>query len=108
MLPLAIQYGMTPNEFWYGDTRLLSVYQKAFIRNKSYTAWLQGQYNATAFGIVLANSFAKKGAKPAEYPKWKDPIPEMPREIITQDNIEEKFRESQFNQNMWLHNMMNR
>lgn len=104
MLPLAIQYGMTPSDFWYGDTRLLGVYQKAFIRNQSYNAWLQGQYNATAFGIVLANAFAKKGAKPAEYPKWKDPIPQP---TTTNEQQEQKFRKSQIQQNMWLHNMIN-
>ena len=107
-MPLAVQYGMTTNEFWYGDTRLLGVYQKAFIRNQSYNAWLQGQYNATAFGIVLANAFAKKGTPPTEYPRWQDPIPQLPQEIITKENIEQKFRESQAEQNLWLHNMINR
>jgi hypothetical protein len=95
---------MPTSEFWYGDTRLLGVYQKAFIRNQSYNAWLQGQYNATAFGIVLANSFAKKGAKLAEYPEWKDPIPKPP---TTKKQQEQKFRKSQVEQNLWLHNMIN-
>lgn len=99
---------MTDNEFWYGDTRLLSVCQKAYLRDKSYTAWLQGQYNSISFGIVLSNSFAKKGTSPKEYPKWKDPIPKPQKEIITKENLEEKFRESQENQNAWLHNILNK
>lgn len=105
-MPLAQQYGMPLNEFWYGDLRLLGVYQKAYLRDKSYTAWLNGQYNAVAYNIVMANAFAKKGTKPSEYPKWKDPIPKPQMEIITKENLEEKFRESQFKQNSWLHNIL--
>lgn len=97
---------MTPTQFWYGDPRLLGVYQKAFIRNQSYNAWLQGQYNAVAYNIVMANAFAKKGTKPKEYPKWKDPFGFQRKEIITENNIEVKFRELQVNQNSWLHNII--
>jgi uncharacterized protein YgiM (DUF1202 family) len=108
VLPIAVQYGMPINEFWYGDTRLLSVYQKAFLRNQSYTAWLQGQYNSVAFGIVLNNAFGKKGAKAQEYPNWKDPIPKPMQEIITKENLENKFRQSQASQNNWLHSMLHK
>jgi hypothetical protein len=107
VLPLAKQYGMPLNEFWYGDIRLLGVYQKAYIRNISYTAWANGKFNSAAFGIVLSNAFAKKGTTPAEYPDWNDPIPTMPQEIITKENAETKFRELQASQNLWLHNMIN-
>jgi hypothetical protein len=98
---------MPLNEFWYGDIRLLGVYQKAYIRDKSYTAWVHGKYNSAGFGITLSNAFAKKGTPVVEYPDWKDPLPPMPQEIITEENIEQKFRELQASQNLWLHNMIN-
>ena len=99
---------MTYEQFWYDDTRLLSVYQKAYLRDKSYTAWVQGQNNAIAFSIAIANAFAKKGAKPVEYPKWKDPIPNKPIWVADKNDNEKKFREAQANQNLWLHNMINK
>ena len=74
VLPLAIQYGMSEYQFWHGDMRLLEVYQKAYYRDRSYNAWLQGQYNQVAYGVVMSNAFAKKGSKQAEYPQWKDPF----------------------------------
>jgi hypothetical protein len=97
---------MTEKQFWYGDTRLLRAKQKAYLRNVSYYTWVQGQQNAVAFGVVLGNAFAKKGAKPKEYPKWKDPIPKMERKrkVITKENLEQEFRKQQIEQNAWLFN----
>ena len=99
---------MTYEQFWYGDPRLFDVYQKAYLRDKSYTAWLQGQHDAVAYSVALENAFAKKGATPVEYPKWKDPVPDRPIWSVEQNNIEKKFREAQANQNLWLHNMINK
>lgn len=99
---------MTANQFWYGDTRLLEVYQKAYIRNQSYSAWVQGQYNATAFSVVMHNAFSKKGAMPKEYPTWTDPVPKPQTQKITKENIEQEFRQSQANQNKWLHNILHK
>ena len=98
---------MSDKEFWYGDTRLLKARQKAYYRDKSYTAWVNGKYSCAGFGITLSNAFAKKGKPPIEYPNWRDPLPE-PKEIITKENLEQKFRESQMSQNLWLHNMINK
>ena len=98
---------MPLNEFWYGDIRLLDVYQKAYLRDKSYSAWLEGKYNSIAYGITIANAFAKKGTQPKEYPNWIDPIPSVSRETITHENIEQKFREAQISQNLWLRNKIN-
>ena len=99
---------MTYNEFWYGDARLLTVAQKAYYRDKTYVAWLQGQYNAVAFNIVLHNAFAKKGTKAISYPEYKDPLPTQKAETITKDNLEMEFRKSQKNQNAWLHNILHK
>lgn len=97
---------MTYDEFWHGDMRLLEVAQKAYYRDRSYTAWLQGQYNQVAFGAVMSKAFAKKGEKTADYPQWKDPIEKTQKPKITKDNLEEEFRQSQANQNAWLRNIL--
>jgi hypothetical protein len=93
---------MTEKEFWYGDMRLLSSYQKAYYTKISYESWLQGQYNYAAFSIVLGNAFAKKGAKKIDYPKWENPMKKFEKPKITSENLEEEFRKQQAEQNAWL------
>lgn len=83
---------------------MLEVYQKAYYRDKSYNAWLQGQYNQVAYGVVLSNAFAKKGSKQAEYPQWKDPFEKFNKPKITKDNLEYEFRKQQSMQQAWLFN----
>ncbi len=97
---------MPLNEFWHGDIRLLGVYQKAYMREKSYNAWVQGQYNLVAFSTVMANAFAKKGDEKAEYPNWTDPMAKFEKPKITKDNLEEEFRKQQANEAIWLRNML--
>lgn len=101
-MPLAIQYGMPLNEFWHGDMRLLSAYQKSYIRGTHYSAWVQGQYNEAAYGVIMSNAFSKKGQKQAEYPKWKDPLEKIQKPRIKKENLEEEFRKQQVKQNAWL------
>lgn len=73
IVPLAIQYSMPLDEFWHGDERLLSAYQKAYMRDKSFTAWANGLEHYRAICIALADN---KGKGEKEYPKWSDPIQE--------------------------------
>ena len=103
-MPEAIKCGMTPEEFWYGDMRLLAVYQRQYYSNASYMAWLTGYYNYVAFGTTMSNAFAKKGAKKAEYPKWIDPMAKYSKPKMTAENIEEEFRKQQVEQGAWLFN----
>lgn len=101
-MPLAIQYGMSEYQFWHGDVRLLSIYQKAYIRNQSYTAWWQGQYSCVAFGIVLENAFKKKGAKAESYPEYKDAFEKFERKKLTKEEKEKQFRDMQIQQSNWI------
>lgn len=96
---------MSTEEFWHGDMRLLEAYQKAYMRNVSFTAWQQGQYTNIAFSVVMSNAFAKKGTNKAEYPQWKDPFDSLQKKVITSENIEEEFRIQQAEQNAWLKNI---
>lgn len=95
---------MPLNEFWHGDTRLLTCYQKAYILDKSYTAWINGRYNEVSHSIALNNGFSRKG-KAIKYPDWSPPrLEEKPK--ITNDNIEVEFRKRQAQQAGWLHEML--
>ena len=105
VLPLAVQYGMPLDEFWHGDLRLLEVYQKAYIRDKSYTAWLNGARIFEANSKVSANANrTKRSDKVEQYDEWKDPI--KSKYELDKENLEIEFRNSQVEQNAWLHNML--
>lgn len=99
---------MPIDEFWHGDLRLLEAYQKAYYRDKTYTAWLNGARIFEANSKVSANANStKKTDKVEQYSDWKDPF-EKKKPKITQENLESEFRKEQFDQNAWLHNMMNK
>jgi hypothetical protein len=89
--------------------RCLEARQKAYMRDKSYTAWLNGARIFEANSKVSANANrTKKTDKVEQYDDWKDPVQTKSKTIITQENLESEFRQSQADQNAWLHNMMNK
>lgn len=99
---------MPLDEFWHGDLRLFEAYQKAYIRDKTYTAWINGAYVFEANSKAIYNgNRTKRTDKAQEYSRWQDPIPKK-KKIITQENLESEFRKEQFNQNAWLHDMLNK
>lgn len=97
---------MSTEEFWHGDMRLLEARQKAYLRDVSFRAWKQGQYTEIAISVVMANAFAKKGAKKETYPVWEDPIVSVKKKAITKEDVEEEFRIQQAQQNAWLKNLV--
>ena len=94
-------YGMSADEFWFGEIELLKAYKKAYIRNTSYTAWWQGNYMFEAISKAIYNGFGrtKKTDEPKQYDIWKDPIQQLE---LSKENSEEKFRRQQYEQNAWL------
>ena len=69
----SLQFGMTYEQFWYGDAKLYWAYQTAFINAKKQKfeeennfAWLQGLYIYKAFNTVEYN-INKKPSSPQEY-----------------------------------------
>ena len=96
---------MSEYQFWHGDMRLLDVYQKAYMRNISYNAWLQGAYNFEAFSKATMNANRAKKSDPIQqYEQWVDPMEKYSKPKITKDNLEEEFRKQQIEQNDWLFN----
>lgn len=107
-MPLAFQYGQPLDEFWHEDVRCLKARQIAYYRDKTYTAWLNGARIFEANSKVSANANrTKKTDKVEQYSDWKDPFKNKKKKI-TQENLEGEFRKEQFNQNAWLHNMLNK
>ena len=100
---------MPLNEFWHGDVRLLEAYEKAYLRNKSYTAWLNGVYIFEATNKAVSNGNRTKKSDPIEqYNDWVDPIKKKQKTQITQENLESEFRTSQANQNAWLRSILHK
>jgi hypothetical protein len=91
---------MSEEQFWHHDTRLLTVYQKSYMRDKSYTAWLNGNYTATAFQVAYANCWSK-GNKKQKYPNWKDPF-ERKVQNVSHETMEQQYRDKAVKQHNWL------
>lgn len=96
---------MPLDEFWHGDMRLLEAYQKAYYRDKNYTAWLQGSYSKVSVEMGVRNALAaKKKDRISEWVELKDPMEKFSKPKITEDNLENEFRKQQANQQDWLFN----
>ncbi len=96
---------MSEYQFWHGDMRLLSVYQKAYFRDKSYTAWVNGAYVFEANSKAISNgNRTKKSDKVNQYSEWTDPMAKFSKPKITKDNLEYEFRKQQADQQAWLFN----
>lgn len=56
---MALEYGMSADEYWFGDPNMLFAFQKAYqekekLKIKGY--WLQGQYVACAIKSTISFS----------------------------------------------------
>lgn len=88
--------GMTYDEFWNQDVALVGVYRKAQEirdRRQNQALWLQGMYIYEALCNVspIFHAFAKKGTKPAPYPK--EPYAITEAEIREKEAREKRKRE---------------
>lgn len=68
-LPLALEYGMSPHQFWEEDIDLFYAYQKAYVNRVHNQAHLIGLYNELAFSVTMANAFRNKNSDVVPYPK---------------------------------------
>ena len=72
LFPYYLSLGMTEEQYWDKDCRLVIFYRKAEelrTSRKNQEMWLQGAYFYEALSRVspLLHAFAKKGTKPAPY-----------------------------------------
>ena len=64
-------YGMTYDEFWFGDPWMARAYAQYYLlkrRQMNEELWLEGIYVANAFQTVLGNAFGKHKLKYLEKP----------------------------------------
>ena len=93
LFPYYLFIGMTPEQYWDGDSTLVKYYRKAEeLRNekRNQELWLQGMYIYEAICDVapILHAFAKKGTKPTPYSTKPYPLTEKQ----TKQNEEEKQR----------------
>ena len=70
--PYYMSYGMSFDEYWYGDAYLVKFYRDAYklkIRYDDVFMWKQGMYIYEALCDVspILHAFSKKGTKPLQY-----------------------------------------
>lgn len=70
--PIYMSYGMSYDEFWYGEAYRTKFYKEAHkikLRNKDEELWLQGMYVYEALCKVspILHAFSKKGTQPLPY-----------------------------------------
>lgn len=70
--PYYMSYGMSYDEFWYGEPYLVKFYREAYklkMRYDDVFMWKQGMYIYEALCDVspILHAFPKKGAKPLQY-----------------------------------------
>lgn len=85
MFKCALLYGMTSEEFWFGDPQDYFVYQDAFAERQTIDhdemdirAWMFGRYNMLAFAQAYADAWGKKG-------KHKKIFPDKPLYLAQKD-----------------------
>lgn len=98
MCPIYMSYGMTFDEFWYGNSSLCRVYMEAYkLKQKALDEqlWLQGFYVYNALNCVapVLHAFAKQGTKPLPY--LKSPITQTQEYKEQKDEISEEEKQRQ-------------
>jgi len=58
-LPRAIQFGMTPYQFWHEEIDLIEAYEKAYYNDMAQKAHLIGQNSFNAFSLAYGNFWSK-------------------------------------------------
>lgn len=77
VFPYYLSIGMTYDQFWYDEPRLVRSYRKADElkrRRMNEELWLAGMYTADALSATVGNMFSKKKQK---YPSEPRPITEI-------------------------------
>lgn len=106
LLEQAIEYGMTPNQFWEEDIELFFCYRNAYIKRLHNQCHIQGLYNYVAYSTVIANMFKKDNSDKINYPKkdllstnLEEHIAKLNDEKVilkshqvTKQNLEEQYR----------------
>ena len=96
LFPYYLSIGMTPDQYWNGDTEWARAYRKADemrMERKNQELWLQGMYiyEAICDASPILHDFAKKGTKPHPYVDKPYPITEKQHKRNKEDAEKAKF-----------------
>lgn len=69
LLEQAIEYGMTPKQFWEEEVEMFFCYRNAYLQRLHNQCHIQGLYNFMAYSISIANMFKNNRSDKIEYPK---------------------------------------
>jgi len=72
LCPIYMSYGMSYDEYWYGDAYRAKYYREAYelkVKHKDEEFWTQGMYIYDAICRVapILHAFSKSGTKPLPY-----------------------------------------
>lgn len=106
LCPYYMMYGMSYDEYWYGDPWRMKDYKTAYdLRNKreNQMMWINGLYMVNALSTVIGNAFSKKGTPPKKY--LDKPLDIFPKtEAEEQAEMERKQREIVMKLTAWKKN----
>jgi hypothetical protein len=105
LLPQALMYGMTPDQFWHDEAELFWAYRTSFLLkrqneldNTNYSSWLNGLYMISAIATALGST-RKDGSKVSYFEKPIDLYAKSEHDIIKKsekDIIAENERNIKF------------
>lgn len=88
LLPQALMYGMSYDEFWHSEAETFWAYRASFFMKRKYEyeydntiAWLNGLYNARAVAVGFGSKF-KDGSQVTYF--------ERPIDLDRKENVENK------------------
>jgi len=105
--PYYMSYGMSFDDYWYGDAYLVKFYREAYklkIRYDDVFMWKQGMYVYEALCDVspVLHAFSKKGTKPLQY-RSRPMIDELD-EMKTEKEKEDEIRKEQLKARIFFEN----
>lgn len=89
---MALEFGMTSQEFWYDEPELFDSYYKFYkekIKRQDYEEWKQGLYFSNAINVALYNAFKKANQKSETY--MKEPL--LTNVFKTKEQLERERQE---------------
>lgn len=100
LCPMYIAYGMTYEQYWYGNPWMTRAYAQAYLLKRKVeneNMWILGAYMSNAFGSVISNAFGKRKV---EY--LKKPLDIFPK---TEAEQNAEIREERRKLITWLNGM---
>lgn len=109
LCPIFMSYGMSYNDFWYGDITMTTFYLKAHklkLKEKDAEFWKQGMYiyEAICDCSPILHPFSK-ATKPLPYPEKPYSVKKEEEEQITKQQIENERLKAQIWMNNWIRGM---